>query len=101
MFQLDALPDVKETLTSKRVRSILEGSYRYARMGIGSYGFIVKNPKTGEWKHYRDYPDFADYPDFTNYQYILCSRVTITKYGFGTFNSGIYILMETKDRDTA
>ena len=54
---------MKETLTSNAVRSILVDHTGMLWMGIGSYGFIVKNPKTGEWKHYRDYPDFAEYSD--------------------------------------
>ena len=90
MFQLDALPDVKETLTSNAVRSILVDHTGMLWMGIGSYGFIVKNPKTGEWKHYRDYPDFAEYPDLPTINTFMQSRYD-HKIWLGTFNSGIYI----------
>ncbi len=95
MFQLDALQDVKAELASNAVRSILVDNKGELWIGIGSYGFIVKNPKTGSWKHYKNISDFAQLPDLPTINTFMQSSID-NRIWLGTFNMGVYIYDATK-----
>jgi hypothetical protein len=91
MFQLTnrcsagCFADVKETLTSNAVRSILL-IIGMLWMGIVLW-FIVKNPKTVSGNTIET-TDFVDIPIY-NYQYIYESRYD-HKIWLGTFIQGLY-----------
>ncbi|MBP1613704.1 MAG: hypothetical protein H6Q13_1152 [Bacteroidetes bacterium] len=95
MFQLDVLQDVKESLSSNAVRSILVDNKGMLWVGIGSYGFIVKDLKTGKWIHYKKHPDFAKLQDLPTINTMMQSDYD-SKIWLGTFSSGIYIYDESK-----
>ncbi len=95
MFQLDVLQDVKEQLSSNAVRSLLVDDKGLLWMGIGSYGFIVKNLETGEWVHYKKHPDFAGIQDLPTINIMMQSKHD-KRIWLGTFDSGIYIYDRNK-----
>ena len=51
-FKLDRLPEVKRMLKSNSVRSILLDDEGQLWMGISTYGFGIKDRKTGKFTHH-------------------------------------------------
>ncbi len=89
-FQWDALQDVKRELASNAVRSILVDDKGQYWIGIGSYGFIIKNPYTGAWKYYKDMEDFSRLPELPTINTFIQSQVD-KRIWMGTFSMGVYV----------
>lgn len=88
-FNLDRLPEVKRLLKSNSVRSMLLDDEGQLWMGISTYGFGVKDRRTGTFVHHGQMPDFRSYRGVSTVMSIMQSPST-GHIWVGVYNGGAY-----------
>ena len=88
-FKLDRLPEVKRMLKSNSVRSILLDDEGQLWMGISTYGFGIKDRKTGKFTHHDQMLDFNSYRGISTVMSIMQSPST-GHIWIGVYNGGAY-----------
>lgn len=88
-FVLDPLPGVKQSLKTNSVRSMLVDDEGLLWLGISTYGFGVKDRKTGRFTHYTQMPEFASYKGVSSVMSIMQSPTTHHIW-LGVYNGGVY-----------
>lgn len=93
-FVLDRLENIKETYKTNSVRSLLVDDDGLVWMGIGTYGLIVYNRKTGEWA---DMYKLGFTTAGSTYSILsLTQSPTTGEIRVGTYDGGIYIYDKKK-----
>lgn len=89
-FNLDRLEGVKEELTTNSVRSIMVDSKETVWMGVGTYGLVIQDRKTGKTQYHSELEDFKSINKMPTLLTIMESPAT-GKIWMGTYDGGIYI----------
>ncbi|WP_294606759.1 two-component regulator propeller domain-containing protein [uncultured Bacteroides sp.] len=88
-FNLDRLPEVKRMLKSNSVRSILMDDEGLLWLGISTYGFGVKDLRTGDFIHHSQMTDFMQYSGISTTMSIIQSPST-GHIWIGVYDGGAY-----------
>ena len=88
-FKWDRLSEAKRLLKTSSVRSILLDDEDQLWMGIGTYGFGIKDRNTGKFIHYKQMPEFAGYSRITTIMSLLQYSVTGHLW-IAVYNGGVY-----------
>ncbi|WP_300701741.1 two-component regulator propeller domain-containing protein [Bacteroides sp.] len=88
-FYLDPLTDAKQSLKTNSVRSMMVDDEGLLWLGISTYGFGVKDRKTGKFTHFTQMPEFASYKGVSSVMSILQSPTTHHIW-LGVYNGGVY-----------
>lgn len=88
-FNLDRLPEVQRMLKSNSVRSILMDDEGLLWLGISTYGFGVKDLRTGDFIHHSQITDFMQYSGISTTMSIIQSSST-GHIWIGVYDGGAY-----------
>lgn len=88
-FSLDTLLEVKQNLKTNSVRSMLVDDEGLLWLGVSTYGFGVKDRKTGRFTHFTQMPEFASYAGVSTVMSIMQSPTTHHIW-LGVYNGGVY-----------
>lgn len=89
-FNLHRLEDVKSRYATNSVRSILVDDEGYIWIGIGSYGILCHDRKSGKHMFYTEIPDLKSLGSWTTTNTIVQRRKN-RELWFGTYDAGLII----------